>query len=69
MLRMTVIACVTLALCLAGCGQGTGFIVKPIPLHDEMVENVVAADPGMFVSDRIAIIDVDGLILNHRGPS
>lgn len=56
----------SLALGLAGCGQGTGYIIKPIPLHEEMVENIVAADAGLFVSDRVAIVDVDGLIMNQR---
>ena len=56
----------TLAASLAGCGAGTGFIIKPVPLKDQVVENVVAADPGLLVGDRIAVVDVDGLIMNQR---
>ena len=50
----------------AGCGPNVGYVVKPVPLNEEMTETVVAADGGLFVSNRIAIIDVDGLLMNQR---
>jgi protease-4 len=52
---------------LGGCGQGTGFLIKPVPLDERLVETVVEADGGWFVSDKIAIIEVEGMILNARG--
>ena len=50
----------------AGCGPNVGYVVKPVPLNEEMTETVVASDGGLFVSNRIAIIDVDGLLMNQR---
>jgi protease-4 len=60
---------VVLAACLlaGGCGQGMGFIVKPIPAKEELVETVVSRDAGLLVSDKVAIVDVDGLLFNERG--
>jgi protease IV len=49
-----------------GCGQGTGFIVRPIPLDESLVPRVVDRDPGLFISDKIALIDLSGLIMNGR---
>jgi len=50
---------------LAGCGGGVGYVVKPVPLDERLRETVVQADPG-WVSAKIALIDVDGLIVNRR---
>jgi protease-4 len=55
-----------LALVIAGCGPNVGYVVKPVPLNEEMVETTVASDGGLLVSDRIVIVDVDGLIMNQR---
>jgi protease IV len=49
-----------------GCGgANTGYIVKPVSLNEKMQENVVASD-GVFVGDRIAVVEVSGLIMNAR---
>lgn len=61
---------VTILVCacgLTGCGPGVGYIVKPVPLDERLVETTIASDDGLFVSDKIAVIDVDGLIMNTRG--
>lgn len=49
-----------------GCGPGVGYVVKPVPLSDQLAESVISADGGWFVYDKIAIVDVDGLIFNDR---
>ena len=51
---------------LAGCGPQVGFLVRPIPVDQRLTETVISQDPGLFVSDKIAVLDVDGLILNRR---
>lgn len=49
-----------------GCGPNVGYVVKPIPIEEKLVETVVSSDKGLFVSDKVAIVDVDGIILNAR---
>lgn len=52
---------------LAGCNQNTGYVIKPIPLDETLQETVVAKDPGWLISDKIAVLDVDGVLMNVRG--
>ncbi|MCE5277922.1 MAG: signal peptide peptidase SppA [Planctomycetaceae bacterium] len=54
-----------LAAALAGCGPSTGYIIKPVPLDDELEETTIASD-GVWAGDKLAIIDIDGLLLNAR---
>lgn len=51
---------------LAGCGKNTGFLIKPVPLDETLQETVIAKDSGMFVRDKIVIVDVDGLLMNVK---
>jgi protease-4 len=55
------------ALLVAGCGPGQGFLIKPVPVSEALVETTVSSDPGFLVSDKIVIVDVDGLLFNTRG--
>lgn len=50
----------------AGCGTGTGFLIRPVPASQELVETTVSADPGWMVADKVAVVDVDGLLMNVR---
>ena len=50
---------------LAGCGQ-TAFHIELVPTDRQLVETRIQRDAGLFVSDKIAIIDVDGLLANRR---
>lgn len=53
---------------LTGCGDSGGFLIKPVPTDQRLRESVVRADPG-WVTDKVALIDVEGIILNDRnGP-
>lgn len=55
-----------LACLAAGCGSGAGYLIRPVSAKDELVETVVSRDPGLFVSAKVAVIDVDGLLFNQR---
>ncbi len=57
---------VLVGLALAGCGQRGGWLIKPVSLDDDLTESVLSRDRGWFVSDKIVVIDVDGLLLNSR---
>ncbi len=50
---------------LAGCGP-TSFQVEVIPSSQRLEETEIGRDKGLFVSDKIAVIDVDGLLINRR---
>ena len=50
---------------LAGCGQ-TAFHVELVPTDRQLEETRIQRDAGLFVSDKIAIIDVDGMLVNRR---
>jgi len=66
----TSIAAVCLAIlvvALSGCGPRGGLLIKPVPLDDRLKEATIASDPGLFVTDKVVIVDVDGLIMNERG--
>ena len=50
---------------LAGCGQ-TAFQIELVPTDRQLQETRIQRDAGLFVSDKIAIIDVDGMLANRR---
>lgn len=58
--------CLILAVLAAGCGENMGYIIRPVPIDEALVEHVVDRDAGLFVSDKIAVVDVSGLIMNGR---
>ncbi len=54
-----------LPIILTGCGQ-TAFHIELVPTDRQLEETQIQKDAGLFVSDKIAIIDVDGLLANRR---
>ena len=54
-----------LSLALAGCGP-TAFQVEIVPAHQQLKETEIQRDKGLFIFDKIAVIDVDGLLVNRR---
>lgn len=50
----------------AGCGQNVGWVIKPVLIDEALRETVIAADRGLFVADKIVLLDVDGLLFNRR---
>jgi protease IV len=51
------------AILLGGCGP-TGYMIKPVPLDERLEETTISRDPGLLVMDKIAVIDVDGVMFN-----
>jgi protease-4 len=66
MLRPCVWIVVAVALVAGGCGEGTGFLIKPVPVNEALKEITVPPEVGPFVADKIAVVGVDGLIMNAR---
>jgi protease IV len=62
MLLLIVIALVAAA----GCGSPMGLLIQPVPLKADLSESVVGEDPGWWVAEKIAVIDVDGLLTDAR---
>ncbi len=53
--------------CAVVCGCGpTAFVVQPIPAERALRETEIERDDGFFVRDKIAVIDVDGILMNRR---
>ena len=50
---------------LAGCGQ-TAYRIEMVPTDQQLEETQIQRDAGLFVSDKIAIIDIDGTLANRR---
>ena len=67
--RLIVWVAVLAGSALAGCGQRSAWIIRPVSPDEKLKESVVSRDPGLFVAAKIAIIDVDGLLLNNRQQS
>jgi protease IV len=60
------VVCGVLAMSLAGCGVTT-FVVGLAPGDQELTSTVVETD-GSWVKDRVAMVDLSGLIFNGRKP-
>ncbi len=50
---------------LAGCGDNMGLLIKPVPIDQQLRETVVQPGKGWWLP-KVALIDVDGLIINQR---
>jgi len=50
---------------LVSCGS-TAFQIELIPTHQQLKETEIQRDRGFFVFDKIALIDVDGLLINKQ---
>lgn len=60
------IAWLVLPMALVGCGPTGGYKITPIPVDKTLEETVIMREPGLAVADKIAVIDVDGVIINAR---
>ena len=56
---------IVLMIALAGCGPAA-FQVELVPAGQKLQETQVQRDKGLFVLDKIAIIDVDGVMINRQ---
>ena len=59
------LALLILLVALAGCGP-TAFQVEIVPAHQQLKETEIQRDKGLFTFAKIAVIDVDGLLINKR---
>ena len=50
---------------LSGCGP-RAFHIELVPTSQSLKETLIQRDAGLFVSDKIAVIDMDGLMINRR---
>lgn len=62
--RMIALAAICLILFAAGCGP-TAYKITPVPV-DRSLEETVLMDDGGFGPAKIVLVDVDGLLMNHR---
>ena len=52
---------------LTGYGCGTSaFLIRPVPAKEDLKERTIQKDEGLFVPNKIAVIDVDGVMMNQR---
>lgn len=49
---------------LGGCGP-TAFRIEPIPADQRLQETEIQRDEGFFIRDKIAVIDIDGVLANR----
>ena len=54
-----------LPIVLVGCGPAA-FQIELVPTSRQLKETQIQKDKGLLVSDKIAIIDVDGMLINRR---
>ncbi|MHC4882653.1 MAG: signal peptide peptidase SppA [Planctomycetota bacterium] len=59
---------VTILVFISGCGTGA-FQIQMIPRNQELVETQLKKDSGWFVTDKIVVIDVDGVMMNKAQDS
>lgn len=46
-----------------GCTP-SGLLIKPVSLQEGLKETVIQRDPGFWVTDKVAVVNVDGVIAN-----
>lgn len=47
-----------------GCGRPGGILLTPVSVNKQLEETVIHRDSGWAVTDKIAVIDVEGIIAN-----
>ena len=68
--RMAAVAMLAVAALVGGgCGPGGGILLTPVDVDQTLEEKTIGRDPGWGVREKIALIDLDGLLVNaERGP-
>jgi protease IV len=65
-MRISVAVLAVAMLVAGGCGPNTGYLIRPVAVNEALVETTVSRDPGFIVSDKIVVIEVEGLLMNYR---
>ena len=63
---MALIAVILVWQWLSGCWGGQGLLIRPVSTNRPLVETVLSRD-GVFAFDKIAVIDVSGVMANSAG--
>jgi len=61
-----ILAWTTCVFIIGGCGSNTGWLLTPVSLDERLTETVIHRDRGWSVSDKVAVVDVSGIIFNER---
>ncbi|HUU83443.1 MAG TPA: signal peptide peptidase SppA [Phycisphaerae bacterium] len=64
--RLALVLLVTIGTAVVGC-MPRGVLLQPVSTNQELVEKVLYSE-GAFASDRVVVIDVEGLLLNAPAP-
>ncbi len=54
-----------LSVVFTGCGP-TAFRIELVPTNRQLEETEIQRDEGFFICDKIAVIDIDGLLINKQ---
>lgn len=65
-MNRSAVAAVLAAVCLVGGCRAGGWVIKPAPADDSLQETTVKKDAGLFVTDKVLLLDLDGTITNSR---
>ena len=61
-----ILIAVTALTFLGGCGGDMGILLRPVDVKEQLEETTIGGDDGWFIANKIAIVDVDGIIVNMR---
>ncbi|MHC4665371.1 MAG: signal peptide peptidase SppA [Planctomycetota bacterium] len=61
----SIVVLLVLAFVAVGCGP-SAFLIRAVPGHRQLEETEIERDRGLFVTDKIAVVDVAGLIANQE---
>ena len=61
--RLATLALFSVLCFIAGC-MPEGIVIRPAPADRRLQEQVLHKDAGMFVRDKVAVIDIDGVMMN-----
>ena len=66
MVRKTISCIILLSVfVIVGCGP-KGYLIRPVPLQQDLQETEIERDEGGFIKSKIAVIDVDGMMFNKQ---
>jgi protease-4 len=61
------LAVLAVSVWISACGCGpSGYLIQPVPIDKTLSETEISRDKGLFIHDKIAVIEVDGMIANTR---
>jgi len=58
-----ILASISFLILVAGC-MPDGIVIRPAPADRRLLEQVLHNDAGLFVRDKVAVIDIDGVMMN-----